>query len=151
MIKPLSASDAVSLTTLHERAMDKGWSEADFTAHLKAASDDVLGLYDEGELCGFVIARTLFDQAEILTLAVDATRRKRGFGQALMTAAEHAITLRGGEIIFLDVADDNTAAIALYRTIGFVHYASRPGYYRRTEGDITTRVTAHLMQKRLTG
>src|SRR3546814_15978831 len=38
----------------------------------------------DGRVAGFAIARTIMDEAELLLLAVDPARRRRGIGRALL-------------------------------------------------------------------
>ena len=65
------------------------------------------------------------DEAEILNLAVDPAWRRRGVGSALLSAV-----LEGaGGTIFLEVAESNSPAIALYRKQGWVDAGLRSGYY----------------------
>ena len=45
--------------------------------------------------------------------------------------------------IFLEVGEDNPAAIALYRAAGFGQVGRRPGYYRRKD---TGRIAALIMR-----
>jgi len=58
-----------------------------------------------------------------------------GHGQALMTALEAAARASDVEDIFLDVAEDNAAAIALYRKTGFAEAGYRRDYYSRTNAE----------------
>jgi [ribosomal protein S18]-alanine N-acetyltransferase len=78
------------------------------------------------------------DEAEILNIAVDPEWRRRGVGSALLNAV---IERARGEI-FLEVAEPNTAAISLYRKLGWTDAGVRPGYYN----DGT--VNAVVMKKR---
>ena len=65
------------------------------------------------------------DEAEILNLAVDPAFRRRGVGSALLNkVCEHA---QG--TIFLEVAEPNFPAIALYRKHGWKDAGLRAGYY----------------------
>ena len=65
------------------------------------------------------------DEAEILNIAVDPAFRRRGVASALLTrVCEHA---RG--TIFLEVAEPNSPAIALYRKHGWEDAGLRAGYY----------------------
>lgn len=65
------------------------------------------------------------DEAEILNIAVDPGFRRRGVASALLNAVcEEA---RG--VIFLEVAEPNAAAIALYSKHGWERAGIRPGYY----------------------
>jgi ribosomal-protein-alanine N-acetyltransferase len=69
--------------------------------------------------------QTVEDEAELLNLAVDPAFRRRGVGKALLSALEKAA--KG--TIFLEVAETNAAAIALYRNTGWLEVAIRKGYY----------------------
>ena len=40
---------------------------------------------------------------------------------------------KGAEALFLEVAEDNTAAIGLYQSARFSWAGRRPGYYQRAE------------------
>jgi ribosomal-protein-alanine N-acetyltransferase len=136
---------AVSLAALHASCFDAGWPAVDFAEHIARATDEVIGLYDSGPLIGFIIMRIIADQAEVLILAVKPDKRGMGGGAALLEYAEQAAKRRGAEIVFLDVAKDNGAGLALYQRAGYAQCGTRPGYYRRENG----RVSAILYQKRL--
>ncbi|HEY6127518.1 MAG TPA: GNAT family N-acetyltransferase [Candidatus Acidoferrum sp.] len=74
--------------------------------------------------------RNLGEEAEILNLAVPPRRRRQGHARFLLTnflMLARELRLRD---ISLEVRESNTAAIALYRTIGFIQSGRRPGYYR---------------------
>ena len=83
---------------------------------------------------GFILCRSIAGEAEILTLAVDPARRRRGAGRALVEAAAGMAATLGAEEMFLEVAVDNPAALALYEAAGFARVGRRPGYYARTDG-----------------
>ena len=65
------------------------------------------------------------DEAEVLNLAVDPPWRRRGVGSALLGA----VIERAQGTIFLEVAEPNSPAIALYRKQGWVDVGLRSGYY----------------------
>ena len=71
--------------------------------------------------------------------------RGKGAGAKLLAAAERVIAARGATIVFLDVAEDNAHAVALYRRAAYVQHGRRSGYYSRPE----SRMAALLFQKRL--
>ena len=50
---------------------------------------------------------------------------------ALLRAVRGAVTEAGARAIFLEVAADNLAALALYEGQGFVRIGERRGYYAR--------------------
>ena len=83
-----------------------------------------------------ILCRALFEAAEILTLAVAPAARRRGIGAALVRAAAGLAAQGGADNLFLEVAQDNPAAQALYRSLGFAEAGRRAGYYARAEGRI---------------
>ena len=85
---------------------------------------------------GFILCRAAAGEAEILTLAVDPAARRGGHGRALVDLAMKVAALAGAESAFLEVAEDNTAAQALYIAAGFGLAGRRPRYYRRPDREI---------------
>jgi [ribosomal protein S18]-alanine N-acetyltransferase len=91
------------------------------------------------EIAGFCSWRqTIADEAEILNIAVDPSYRRRGVGSALL----NAVCDQANGTIFLEVAEDNTAAMALYRKLGFEPSGIRLGYYAKGS------INAVVMKKR---
>ncbi|MCB2136718.1 MAG: GNAT family N-acetyltransferase [Rhodobacteraceae bacterium] len=88
------------------------------------------GVFLLAESDGFLLARVVADEAEILTLAVDPTRRRRGAASRLLAAFGAEARARGAATAFLEVAADNEAALALYAGAGFLRRARRKGYYK---------------------
>jgi ribosomal-protein-alanine N-acetyltransferase len=82
----------------------------------------------------FVLLRVVADEAEVLTLATDPARRRQGLARAALRTGEAAAEKRGATTIFLEVAEDNTAARALYAAAGYVPVGRRPGYYIPKDG-----------------
>jgi [ribosomal protein S18]-alanine N-acetyltransferase len=78
------------------------------------------------------------DEAELLNLAVDPASRRLGVASALLAALEREAA---GQL-FLEVAEPNQPAIALYEHHGWVRNGIRKGYYRQGL------VNAIVMQKR---
>jgi len=88
----------------------------------------------DGEDDGFILVRTILDEAEILTLAVRPSGRRNGMGARLVRAAVHRARSMGAERLFLEVAEDNVVARALYAGCGFRTTGRRRGYYARPDG-----------------
>ena len=117
-----------TLAALHASAFDDPWTPEAFDALL--ASPGVTVLAETG---GFILIRTVADEAEILTLAVQPEARRLGLGRALVERAAVAARAAGAERLFLEVAADNRTAIALYRRASFDSVGLRRGYYPRTD------------------
>lgn len=80
---------------------------------------------------GMILARSVADEAEILTLAVDPASRRQGIGRALLQQATATAQERGAQAIFLEAAADNSPAQALYAVLGFTAVGRRRDYYSK--------------------
>ncbi len=120
---------AAVLADLHGLAFDAPWSASAFADLLTQP-----GVLLEIETDGFVLVRVAADEAEILTLAVRPDARRSGLGSRLMRGAAGRAMSAGAERLLLEVAQDNTAARALYARLGFVEAGRRPQYYARPDG-----------------
>lgn len=83
------------------------------------------------EPSGFLLARSLVAEVEILTLGVLPAARRRGLGRRLLEAALLQARGTGAERLILEVAEDNGPARAFYKAAEFVEDGRRPGYFRR--------------------
>lgn len=95
---------------------------------------------------GFLVGRTAGPEAEVLTLCTDPAHRRTGCARGLMAAFEAAAQARGVEEVFLEVAEANTAARALYDALGYRPKGYRRDYYT-DKGQ--ARVHAHVLSKAL--
>jgi ribosomal-protein-alanine N-acetyltransferase len=120
---------AARLAALHAEAFDAPWDAAAFDSLLGQA-----GVHLTESPDGFILMRTTADEAEILTLAVRPAARRRGVGADLVARGAAEAAARGATRLFLEVADDNAAARALYARTGFVEAGRRPRYYARADG-----------------
>ena len=120
---------AGALAALHAAAFDASWPEAEIAALLRGLGG--MAFEVEG---GFILVRVLPHEAEVLTLAVAPEARRRGAGRALVRAGVAAAEAAGAEAVFLEVAEDNAPALALYGGEGFVEAGRRRGYYPRRGG-----------------
>ena len=99
-----------------------------------------------GVSIGFLIARIIFDEAEILSVGIVPAARRQGAARRLLNAAcERAVSL-GALALHLEVGEDNQGAVALYRKMEFRPTGRRPNYYRRAN---RRRVAAVLMTRNL--
>ncbi|MGV3578175.1 ribosomal protein S18-alanine N-acetyltransferase [Brevundimonas sp.] len=119
---------AQALAALHAEAFDTPWSAEAFADLLGQA-----GVILEGDNDGFILIRTVADEAEILTLAVRPSARRQGLGGRLVEAASQRAVELGATRMFLEVAEDNTSARGLYGTLGFEAAGRRRRYYPRPD------------------
>jgi len=93
---------------------------------------------------GYVLTRNAVDEAEVFSIGVAPTFRKRGVASTLLTTMEEVAHLRGARSVFLEVSIDNQTARALYCKAGYQVIGKRPNYYQNATGN---RVTALVLHK----
>jgi len=125
--------DAAALADLHRASFTtpRPWSEAEIAELLH--SPHVFALTEPQ---GFLMARVIADEAEILTLAVAPAARRTGIGARLLAAFLTTARSRGAATAFLEVAADNSAALALYARADFVQTGRRRDYYHAPDGTV---------------
>jgi [ribosomal protein S18]-alanine N-acetyltransferase len=128
-----------TLAAVHARAFveERAWTAAEFAALLAQKSALVAG-----DARSFVLGRVTLDEAEVLTLATDPSHRRQGLARVGLAAFEAGAAGRGAGRVFLEVAEDNTAARALYAAAGYAQVGRRARYYAGG-------VAALVLEKRL--
>ncbi|MEM9733318.1 MAG: N-acetyltransferase [Pseudomonadota bacterium] len=154
---------ARAIASLHATNFARGWSTSDVEHLLEqptvlalvacpvgAKADPHDGEAGEAQAVGFCLLRRIGtgpdSEAEILSIAVEKSWRNQGVAEALMREAILHLSHERVENLFLEVAADNGAAIALYAKFGFETVGERPGYYAAKTGKTGPRVKA-LIQR----
>ncbi len=88
--------------------------------------------WQDDNAAGLALAQGLGEECEILALGVLPERRRTGIGAALLESVAADARCRDARALFLEVAEDNIAARALYAACGFVQIGRRANYYRHT-------------------
>ncbi len=147
-IEPAQPRDAAVMAKLHAGGFYRGWPREDFDAYLAADDHPAYVAADaKRNVVGFAMLRnTAPEEAELLTIVVDPKWRGRGVGAALLEAVLADLLMSPVKKLFLEVAEDNTPAVALYRHRGFTDIGTRKGYYPRKDG---TPATALVMARNL--
>jgi ribosomal-protein-alanine N-acetyltransferase len=132
----LRADHAPMAAVLHAASFAHGWDAAGIARMVAdpAIVSDALLIGPGQGLGGFVMSRVAADEAEILTICVEASRRGAGHGRRLLESHLEALARRGVARLFLEVDEGNAAARALYRRFGFREVGVREGYYRKPDG-----------------
>ena len=123
VVRPGSERDYPSIARMQQLCPEAAqWPVGDYSAYRM-----LVALVDS-TAAGFCAWRqTSPEEAELLNLGVDPAMRRRGVASALLKALGSLAT---GDI-FLEVAEPNAAAIALYRAHGWEQTGLRPGYYHQ--------------------
>ena len=108
----------------------------------------------DGRVVGYVMSRverglsnhkplSVVKKGHIVSIAVLPEYRRRGIGRALMTHSLEGLREYGAEECYLEVRVSNTAAINLYKSLGFEMVRVVKRYYLDGED-------AYIMSRRLT-
>jgi ribosomal-protein-alanine acetyltransferase len=113
---------------------DDAWSPESMRAELGDKHGYYLVAFPPGEperLGAYAGLRSPLREAhaDIQTIAVVDTARRRGLGRVLMQRMIAEARDRGAQELFLEVRADNPGAEALYASLGFERIAVRPRYY----------------------
>lgn len=145
VVRPIGAERAEECETLHGASFAFGWSKIDFESYLTdphVIADGAVAEGAKGRLGGFILSRLLPPDSEILTFAVDPARRGAGLGRMLLERHLENLERGGARLVFLEVADDNAAALKIYLRAGFKEIGRRENYYQRADG--TKRAAVNL-------
>ncbi|MEZ5817571.1 MAG: ribosomal protein S18-alanine N-acetyltransferase [Hyphomicrobiaceae bacterium] len=127
---------AVAISCLHGAAFAEGW-DATAVAGLLAHPGSLALVASHGVppmIGGFALAQVAADEAEILSVAVDGAWQRQGLAARLVDGIKRAAERSGARALFLEVAQSNEAALALYRKTGFAEAGRRKGYYAKADG-----------------
>lgn len=136
--RPLGERDLGAVSDLHCAAFapmgERGWTRDELAELLGSPGVGGLLLLLDGKPVGFALCRVAADEAELLTIAVDAGSRRLGAGRLLLEAVIDGARLANATALFLEVGADNPAACSLYEQKEFRVVGRRRAYYQRGPG-----------------
>jgi ribosomal-protein-alanine acetyltransferase len=134
-IRPARVADVARITPIERRCFSDPWSVAAFEDVFRFPLGLSLVAERNGEIGGYLVARAVVGEGEIMNLAVAPEHRGAGLGRRLLEAGLTALAERGVHQVFLEVRAGNAAARALYQRQGFLPVGRRAGYYRNPVED----------------
>lgn len=121
---------------LEARAFEHPWTEQNMRGELDGAHSHVALLRDaDGSLLGYVVYWIVVDEATVLRVAVEPSRRRQGFAKRLVDDVLTQARGAGCRTVNLEVRRSNSGALGLYEGAGFNRIAVRAGYYRQPTED----------------
>jgi ribosomal-protein-alanine acetyltransferase len=135
-IRPFHPSDASALAKILDNAAEAAqWPLESYERMTRLPGALALVCETETGVTGFLIARQVADEAEVLNLAVLAEARRKGQATALLATALDQFRNSGVLRVFLEVRESNQPAIAFYTKHGFSCSGRRKAYYRNPVED----------------
>jgi [ribosomal protein S18]-alanine N-acetyltransferase len=146
-LRPFHGSDLHDLHKLDQVcfAPDIAYSKAELEYFLaNPRSTCWVAEAEDFGLAGFLILERMrrrgIAAGHIVTIDVAEATRRQGVGRLLMETAEAEAKRHGARLLMLEVAEDNTAARAFYRKMGFADVGRIARYY-------AGRLDARVMEK----
>lgn len=139
MIRAALPDDCVVLARLHRTCLRQDWQEEEFRTWLARSNYRLLVAEEERSITGYVIARVIAPEVEIIALGVEPSHRRQGIARRLM---KHVLEEEGIGSCFLEVATTNAVARALYTVLGFEETGLRKAYY--ADGSDAVTMTANI-------
>ncbi len=151
VIRSIGHAELVAVYEIERTTQQFPWTPAQFADAL-AAQYWLLGAFskDTQTLLGFLVVMPAYDEVQILNIAVAASAQQKGVAHQLwqhliqtLAQAEHHII----RSVLLEVALNNTIAIALYQRWGFELVGQRRAYYRNATQSIDAHVMRHTLSR----
>ncbi|WP_202945277.1 ribosomal protein S18-alanine N-acetyltransferase [Hahella chejuensis] len=122
------------LVLINERgAYSHPWTEGVFKECLTGVSECWVAMYKD-ELVGHAVTSMVIDEAHLLNLCVARDLQGNGMGLSFMAFLLERFRTQNMAELFLEVRASNTAAVHLYRKLGFNEIGYRKAYYPSSDG-----------------
>jgi ribosomal-protein-alanine N-acetyltransferase len=129
----LAENDISKVVSLQAEVMPNPWSEQAFKSSIKVG-DGCYTLTRGDEIVAVAVVGQVFDEAELLTIAVDKREQGQGLGTELLADLMSVLKSQSAKQCMLEVMEGNDAAVSLYQRIGFKPVGKRKAYYKTEQG-----------------
>ncbi|MDG1708623.1 MAG: GNAT family N-acetyltransferase [Emcibacteraceae bacterium] len=146
----LGSSASEMLSFIHLKSfgdkLDKGWSTQEIKDLFDIPNTNGYVLSVSNEPCGFAIIRGVIDEVEIITFCILPKQCHNGYATLLLEWIIKDLQSNSFKKMFLEVRENNVAAIGLYEKCAFDIIGRRKGYYQINKHQ---KIDALVMQRDL--
>jgi ribosomal-protein-alanine N-acetyltransferase len=128
-LKSLSNLNLPELATLHARCFEKSWDLRAWSKLWDQLPLKGYGIWAQNQFIGFLIWQESEDIWDIITFGVDPDWQGKGCGGRLLEVFLKEAKKQNPSKIFLEVKNNNSSAIRLYKKFGFKNLSVRSNYY----------------------
>ena len=125
--------DIDALLTIEQDSYFFPWNRQQFVDELNNPAAELDVAVVDQQIAGYLCSWLICGELQIQNLATSPRYRRRGIGQALLTHVCERSKPLGLQTAWLEVRENNQAAINLYLTCGFELQGRRKKYYQDGE------------------
>lgn len=119
-----------SIAQIARLSFSDPWSETVFRKTLAQENSQIWCATENEMVCAYLVLSRTGDEMSVEDIAVHPAYRGRGIGRLLL---EQAHTQHLACDFWLEVRESNTAALQMYRSLGYIQVGFRKRYYRNPE------------------
>lgn len=134
MIRQATLDDLTAVSQIEQDCFGAdAWSRQNFLTVLYSDISKLFVYQIERKIIGYAVLTVIFDEAHLDNIAIDNKFRRQGLARELVLYILRYLENIGIHKITLEVRISNTAAINLYKSLGFVIEGVRKNYYSNQE------------------
>ena len=131
---PLRLNNLKEIYNLQEKSGESLWGKESLVHFLKKGSGSGLILHKGTLKIGYVLARKIHNDLEIISLGVLPDYRRMGLGSILFKEMEKCIISGKRAKLFLEVNNNNKKAKGFYKSMGLREIRVLQKYYKTNDG-----------------
>lgn len=133
--RPLEITDLSTIIPIEQQLFDFPYNFQQFEFELlHNRYSHFFKMVDNEKIIGWAGVVVLFEQAQLLTIAVDKPYQNEGYGEQLLRYCIKFCKAQGCEEMMLEVDSTNRWAIRLYEKLNFKQNRIRKHYYGNHDG-----------------
>lgn len=135
-IRRMKEADLPTVRMIESQSFSNPWSDNAFRGEIQNTGVSfplVVFRRPGNEVVGYIIYWHIRGDVQVNNIAVRPDCRGLGLGEAMMRFAIAKVRSAGAEFMTLEVRRSNTAAVKLYRKLGFEVLGSRRNYYTKPD------------------
>jgi [ribosomal protein S18]-alanine N-acetyltransferase len=137
-IRRMQEADLAAVQAIEAQSFSNPWSDNTFRGEIQntPVSFPLVVVRRPGdEVVAYIIFWHIRDDVQVNNIAVRPDCRGLGLGEALMRFAIAKVRAAGAAFMTLEVRSSNSAAVALYKKLGFEVLGTRKSYYTKPDED----------------
>ena len=133
--------DIPQIAEIEKQCFSDPWNEQAFVSGMNSPFFYGVLFEEGGQVCAYACEMVIFEDAEVLNVAVSPSFRRQGLGEKLLIALEEYAKNKGAERLLLEVREGNSPARGLYEKLGFAPFGVRKNYYEDGENAVVMQKT----------